>query len=655
MSERFQFAIKKISFFAVILSVSVLMTGLLFKIGVTRYWDTLFYDFCVKTRISSASHTKNPLIATIDLNDASLEALGEQIDTRKAFADITEVLNDVNASVIFDFIFRHEKTRDDAFAKAIALNGKAVTGVLAIDKETSRSRNTPYQELTSKERDLLKRHVWRINVINSGKIPEAETFRMPSPSLTEAAAQLGLINADPDHDGIYRHIQLLYKWEDGFLPSLSLAAGVLYWGIPVETITLKAGEYLALPLSDEEIIRVPIDEYGRVLVPFTETWVDQSARIPFHKIASARDNGSIFDEVFSDLNGRIALLAEISTSQNDYGPTSFERLYPLSGLHAEVLGGILDFYTEKSFIRHNSPVFKAVIAIILLCVSFLFVNFKKEITFHLGFLFTILVFAFFTIFRWQNNAISPWVSFPASLFLFMWIGAFLNRLFVRYRRQLLLHNALSRYFPRALARRIISEKKTDLKPVYRELTILFSDICSFTKWSSEKSPEDVHNFLNDYMESMAEILYKYGGTVDKFMGDGIIAFFGDLLEMPNHTEQCVRAAIEMQKKVKILAEKWKPLAGIDLNVRIGINTGKVIAGNLGSKTRVEYTVVGAAVNLAQRMESSAPAGGILVTADVKEKVNGIFNFTDKRKITAKGYSKAIDAYMVERRVEKRSF
>jgi len=157
----------------------------------------------------------------------------------------------------------------------------------------------------------------------------------------------------------------------------------------------------------------------------------------------------------------------------------------------------------------------------------------------------------------------------------------------------------------------------------------------------------VHYFLSDYLESMAGILFAHSGTVDKFMGDGILAFFGDPFDMPDHTGRCIKAAIAMQKKVRVLAEKWKPIVGIDLKVRIGINTGKVIVGNLGNKTRIEYTVIGAAVNLAQRMESNAPVGGILVTADVWEKVKDRFAFVERRDVTVKGYGEAIEAYVVK--------
>jgi adenylate cyclase len=145
---------------------------------------------------------------------------------------------------------------------------------------------------------------------------------------------------------------------------------------------------------------------------------------------------------------------------------------------------------------------------------------------------------------------------------------------------------------------------------------------------------------------MAGIIFKHRGTVDKFMGDGILAFFGDPFEMPDHARRCVEAALEMQKKIRELAVLWAPRAGINLKVRMGINTGRVIVGNLGTRNRIEYTVIGAAVNLGQRMESNAPLGGILVTAAVKEQVEKDFIFGPRQEVPVKGYEKPVDAYEV---------
>jgi len=646
MSGQLQFGIKKLVHFAVILAVSLFISGLLYASGFLGYADRILYDLCVNYRVLKSPVTKNPLVAAVDLNDASIKALGEDIDTRRAFADILEVLADSNTSAVLDFLFSVEKSNDSAFIESVEWAQNTVIASLAVDKRTINPANNPYRELTEQERQMLQRHVWRIKVLDKGKVPEAGTLLLPFPALIDAAGQIAHINMDPDPDGVYRRTPLLYEWDEGYIPSLALAAAVSRLGVRVESIELKAGSFLALPLSENDVIHIPIDIQGRVLIPYTETWADDTGRISFSTVAGAKNDDAVFDAIYSGLNGRIALLSEISTSQKDFGPTSFERLYPLSGVHAEVLSGILGGLGKRAFIGWTSLAYKVLSLLLLSCAVFLFFHARKDTLFHLGFLAVLAVFTGVTLFRWQTSAISPWFSLPASMLFLLWLCAFLRRLFSRYREHLLLSSALSRYFPRALADRIMREGKTELTPAYKELTILFSDISGFTKWSSDKSPEDVHNFLSDYLESMAEILFAHGGTVDKFMGDGILAFFGDPFDMPDHTERCLRAAIAMQKKVRFLAEKWKPLVDIDLKVRIGVNTGKVIVGNLGMKTRIEYTVIGAAVNLAQRMESNAPVGGILVTADVREKVKDKFEFAEKRDVTVKGYGETIEAYVI---------
>jgi adenylate cyclase len=610
--------------------------------------DTGFYDLCMNNRVGNQQETQNDRIAAIDINDKTIETLAEKLDTRDAFTEALDVLAQSGSTVVIDFLFRYRRQNDAAFASAIKRVKNPVIAAIAVDKKII-DRNSQYKQLTEPERQMLQRHIWHIEVLQKGDIPRAGTFLLPFSALGAVSAQIAHINIDPDKDGVYRRIPLLYEWESGYIPSLSLAAAVLSMRIPVENIRLKAGAYLELRQSSEnEAIRIPIDKQGRMLVPYNTNWKDNES-IPFHKIVDAKNNDDLKKEVDNELSdNHIAFIAEISTTgQKDFGATSFERLYPLSGAHIAVLSGILDGYNDRAFIGRVSLLYKITVLLLFLIIAFLCSKIRKDPMFLLGCFVTLLVFSGVTVLRWHYAAIAPWCVLPVTMFIFLLAADYIIvRLVGRHQEQMLLRNALSRYIPRALAERIIKERKTELIPAYKELTILFADIADFTKWSSKKSPEQVHAFLSDYLESMAGILFDHGGTVDKYMGDGIMAFFGDPLEMPDHCERCLRAAIAMQEKIRILAEKWKPLADIDLKVRIGVNTGKVIVGNLGSKTRIEYTVIGAAVNLAQRMESNALPGAILVTAPVWEKVNNKFAFSEKQYVEVKGYMESVEAYFL---------
>jgi adenylate cyclase len=644
MSGQLLSGIKRPAFYAAILVISLAASLFLLAGGIISNWDKALYDACINHRVYNYQRTKNPLLAAIDLSDTSIEELGETLDTRRAFADLLEVLDDSNCAVVMDFLFSSKKSGDRELVRAVKSSSNAVIAALAVEKGMV---NKPFKALDENEINALSKHLWRIKILEKGNVPQAGSFLLPFADLTQAVGQIGFINMEPDVDGIYRKAGLLYEWEGAYIPSLSLAAAVGFLGVSVESIELKAGEYLLLPLSENAVIRIPVDDKARMLIPYTTAWAGDEGRIPFHAVAKAKYDDDAFDKMFTGLSGRVALIAEVSTSQKDFGPTSFEKLYPLSGIHAEAISAMLDGLEKRAFLGWVSPLYKTIILLLLFNMAFLYVNTRRDAVFHSGFFLMLLIFSGITLYRWGSYAITPWFAFPVSLLFFLWLSAFLYRLFARYRENLLLQNALSRYFPHALAQRIMRERKTELVPAYKELTILFSDISGFTKWSSDKDPEHVHNFLNDYLESMAEILFAHGGTVDKFMGDGILSFFGDPLEMPDHCERCLRAAIAMQEKVRVLAVKWKPVVDIDLKVRIGINTGKVIVGNLGNKTRIEYTVIGAAVNLAQRMETNAPVGGILVTADTREKVKEKFAFSEKRDVTVKGYGEAIEAYVVD--------
>jgi len=634
---------KKPAHFIAVLTVSICAAILLFLCGVTPLLDQGIYDIYVKYRVLSGKESLDRRIVTIDINDESIEILGDKLDTRAAFTDALDVLAESNTAVSFDLLFKYKKSDDTAFINAIEITKDAVIAAVAVDKKIMNPSN---RELSEAERQILSRHLWHIKVLQKGNIPQAGTFLLPFNALGEAVTQIAHINIEPDLDGIYRRIPLLYEWNGGYIPSLALATAVLYYRIPVETIELKAGAYLTLPLSEDEIIRIPIDNQGRALIPYTETYKDNNRRISLHTIVSAKTDEDVFDTVVTSLNNRIALMAEISAEQNDFGPTPFERLFPLSGTHTAVISGILNGLEKRAFIGMVPFFYKIFALLLLLACALIICSAEKDARFHLGFFIVLAVFSSITFILWKVFAVYPWYALPVIMLLILWAGSFFVRLVGRYQEQLLLQNALSRYFPSALAQRIMRERKTELIPNYKDLTILFSDISGFTKWSSDKNPELVHSFLNDYLETMAGILFANGGTVDKFMGDGILAFFGDPFEMPDHCERCLKAAIEMQDTIRQFSEKWKPLTALDLKVRVGVNTGKVIVGNLGSKTRIEYTVIGADVNLGQRMESNAPVGGILVTAAVYEKLKDKFAFSEKRDVTVKGYAEPIEAYVV---------
>ncbi|MDR2094054.1 MAG: adenylate/guanylate cyclase domain-containing protein [Treponema sp.] len=613
---------------------------ILMKTGLADTGDRALFDMLMRLRIQSHAVEMNPLISPVDLNDGSLKALNEKIDTREAFADLVGALSDFNVSqTVLDFLFQFPKNEgaDGLFINAVRESGNTVLALLVLKKDDD---NYAYPQPTAEEEAILTRNLWHITVKGQSAIPEARAVILPFPELADAARALGHINEDPDSDGIFRHVQLLYRWKDGYIPALPLASAALYWEVDPDTVILYPGRELVLPLplfsedANPEYIRIPVDEQGRMFIPFVKTWAESYDRIYMERLILApEDEAARFRE---GMTGQIALAAEVTTTQKDVGPTAFEGLYPLSGIHAAVLSGLLDG-TPDAFIAKPVPVFNALVLLILFAALLFAYRAQRDISFYAIFFSAVLIFTAFNFIRWQFFHIVPWYTLGSCAALFSWLTAFSVRLLTKYHEQSLLENALSRYFHHDLVSRIIKEGKVELAPSSKELTILFSDIAGFTRWSSDKAPKRVHEFLSNFHGCMADIIFAHQGTVDKFIGDGMLAFFGDPLEIPNHAEQCIAAAMAMQRKARELAVKWKPLIDIDLHIRIGINTGRVIVGNLGDASRIEYTVIGAAVNLAQRMESNASVGGILVTGETRKRTGQLFPFGERRTILVKGY------------------
>ena len=145
---------------------------------------------------------------------------------------------------------------------------------------------------------------------------------------------------------------------------------------------------------------------------------------------------------------------------------------------------------------------------------------------------------------------------------------------------------------------------------------------------------------------MARIVFEHEGTIDKYMGDGLMAFFGDPTPHPDHALRAVKAALRMQDETRKLKARWEQSGGMPIEIRIGIHSGEVIVGNMGSKTRMDYTVIGSDVNLAQRLESNCPVGGILISKSVRDQLEGEISTGPADAIKAKGFDRPIKVFTI---------
>ncbi|MBI5410958.1 MAG: GAF domain-containing protein [Nitrospirae bacterium] len=177
-------------------------------------------------------------------------------------------------------------------------------------------------------------------------------------------------------------------------------------------------------------------------------------------------------------------------------------------------------------------------------------------------------------------------------------------------------------------------------------SVLFADICGFTPLSQKLEPEQVVGLLNEYFTAMTDIIFQYQGTLDKFIGDAIMAVFGAPVVTPSHARNAVSAAIAMQKEARRLREKLGREGTPAFQIRIGVNSGDVVAGNIGAPSRIEYTVIGDHVNLASRLESSASPDGILISGATYRQVKDLVQARNLPPIEVKGRTGSVEVYEV---------
>lgn len=215
-------------------------------------------------------------------------------------------------------------------------------------------------------------------------------------------------------------------------------------------------------------------------------------------------------------------------------------------------------------------------------------------------------------------------------------------------------NLLGKVVSADVATELLKSKEVRLGGEERTMTALFSDIAGFTSISEKMEPTGLVELLNEYLSAMTEHIYEFGGTVDKFIGDAIVAFWGAPLPEENHAELCVRAAIMMQKRLAELRSVWRKQGKMEFSMRIGINTGKMVVGNMGSKDRLDYTIIGDAVNLTGRLEGANKyyGTGIIISEFTYLWIKEKFLFRELDIVRVEGKEEAIRVFEVIDEIER---
>jgi class 3 adenylate cyclase/CHASE2 domain-containing sensor protein len=622
-------------------------------------WNDQTIDqlFLFRSSLENLRPPYDDTIVHVDLNNTSIQQLSNFYLNRSHHAQVVNNLASMEVSAqLYDFIFAAPSNdEDDTKLKDAAIRAGNVYFGLAFELV----KGTP-ATLTNADNatqlHYLESTKWKVAVEgDASKFYAGVDPLITFPTLASASKGLGCLSLKPDRDGVFRRVPLLVRYQDAFYPSLSLRAICDYLKVPPRDIIIKPGNTIALKgarrpgTTDTDDIVIPIDRNGTMVINFIGSW-ERMKHYSFADVLRASEEHDEMEIWREELSGKIAIVSEVSTGTSDIGPVPTDSSFPLSGVHANAMHTIL----TKVFLRELSSLEMLMIEGILLTLVFLLSLRFASLYFSLGTLLLAVSYVGVASASFLYGHVILHIIRPLLMIAFALISLVVYR-YIREEREKL-EGIRQRDFIRATFGRYLSNEVVEellespggleMSGETREITLLVSDLRGFTSLSSTLSPREVITILNRYLEPMVEVIARYRGTVDEFQGDGILVFFGAPLAAHDDPERAVACAIEMQNKMVEMNKEQVQHNLPELKMGIGINTGEVVVGNIGSEKRSKYGAVGTAINTTYRIESYTTGGQILISPDTYEKIRSQVRVLQTMKVQFKGIDHPVTLYDV---------
>lgn len=401
-----------------------------------------------------------------------------------------------------------------------------------------------------------------------------------------------------DSDGVFRRVPLIQSYNDYLFSSLALATTQAYLDQPsmellVESGNQKAGKkYFALEAINLDKYRIPVDGRGAVYVPYRGL-EGSFPYIPAYKVL----NRTVDPEL---LKNKIALIGTSAPGLLDLRSTPVQNVYPGVEVHANIISGILD-----SRINHKPEWIVGYEFLLLILVAVAITFLLPMVTPLFAALMTVgiaLLIIVSSQVAWNLHLILP-VASPLLLITLLFMLHMTYGFFIESRGKRQLAHLFGQYIPPELVDEMSeSPASFSLDGENKEMTVLFSDVRGFTTISEGMDPKQLTQLMNALLTPMTKVIHKNRGTIDKYMGDAIMSFWGAPMDDPEHARHALYAALDMMTELKIMQQEFKEKGWPTVNIGIGLNTGDMNVGNMGSEFRMAYTVLGDAVNLGSRLE-----------------------------------------------------
>ena len=524
------------------------------------------------TIITSQEKTYSQDIIVVEIDEKAIEKYGQYPFNREVYADLIYKLRDQGAGmIIFPMLFTEEDRQggDILFSEALQY------GTVIAQVGTNQTN-----------RNAVPRGIAKIG----DPIPylfEWGGMLGPLPSLKTNG--VGVINTAPEVDGLVRRIPLLMRVGEEVYPAISIETIRAITGDPSYQVKADANGIIAVRVPGYATI--PTDRNGRIWINYNKA---------FDSISIADD-----DLRFELTQGKTVIVSLTAEGLSPLIATSAGEQYN----HYVIASSLQTIIDGAHIKRDDTNIFMETIMAVL--ISAVLIALVRIAPYWLIGLFTIGVYigsVYFTMFMFNQSLTLVDISWFIITFTIVAMHSIFNRFILEFNLKQQIRKQFEKYLdPRQVAILQKNPEKIKLGGDRKDMSFLFMDIVGFTPisehYKNNNDPEGLVKVINDYLDRMTKIVLKNGGTIDKYMGDCIMAFWNAPLDCDNHAEMAVKTAIECAKETEEIKKEFKSKGLPEINIGSGVNTGTCIVGNMGSEMRLDYSVIGDAVNLAARLEA----------------------------------------------------
>ncbi|MBI5048848.1 MAG: adenylate/guanylate cyclase domain-containing protein [Deltaproteobacteria bacterium] len=579
---------------------------------------------------------KEVVIATID--EKSLNELGRWPWPRTTIAKLIDVLTSSDAVVIaFDIMFSEPDEHSElkaliSFKEKYKGSGSIPQGFLEYINKVKTELDSDVQLSmaikksarvilgyffhfgkveTHKQGWELSHNYQQVDVLKQGEenLINASAIESNIDVIAKGARGFGYYNIIPDNDGSVRWDPLVIRYKDKYYAPLSLQALKIYLGDPPLSLTLADYGVANIRLGETSI---PVDESGRLFI----NYYGGRDIFPHYSITDII-KGRIEKE---KLKGKIVLIGATAIGVYDMRVTPFEGTYPGIDIHATVIDNILN----KRFIVRPQWFGLLDILILVSIPILLAIVFNRLDALYGTSVAVVLIigYVYFSAYLFNKGLVLN-IIYPVLVAITTYLSFILYKWTLEAREKRKIKGTFQYYVAAPVMDELMKHpEKLRLGGEEKELTVLFSDIRQFTTISEGLKPDILIKLLNEYLSVMSDVVFKYQGYLDKYIGDAIMAIYGAPLMQEDHIKKACLTAIEMMEKLNVMKQEWREKGLPSLNIGVGINTGNMVIGNIGSEQKYEYTAIGDNVNLASRLEGLNKLYGtnIIISERVQQEI-----------------------------------